>query len=108
MQAMQRDGGEGALVENSIIMVEGRLSIRETKIVANKIYPFGEQKHKKLVLNITNATDEDKEKLRGAIKYFSGEKNNATIYVQIGEELKPCGGIYLTDEIEKFLTSILN
>ena len=98
------------LVENNIVMVEGRLSIREdeeTKIVANKIYPFGEQKQREMILDISNSSEEEKEKLRGAIKFFTGEKNNIPIYVKIEEELKPCGAIYLTKEIKKVFDEIL-
>lgn len=91
-------------------MVEGRLSIREDepiKIVANKIYQFGEQKQQKLVLDISNSSDEEKEKLRGAIKFFSGDRNNMPTFVRVGEELKNCGGIYLTEEIIKVFEDIL-
>ena len=99
-----------ALVENNIVMVEGRLSIREdeeTKIVANKIYPFVEQKQRELILDISHSSEEEKEKLRGAIKFFTGEKNNMPVYVKIGEDIKPCGAIYLTKEIKQFFDEIL-
>ena len=69
------------LMEDNIVLVDGRLSIREDediKIVARDIKEFGEQKKKVLVLDITNTDDEQKEKLRGAIRFFSGEKNNIT------------------------------
>ena len=98
------------LVENSIVMVEGRLSIREdeeTKIVANKIYQFGEQKQQKLVLDITDSSEEEKAKLRGAIKFFSGEKNNMAVCVKIGEQEKACGAIYLTNPIIKVFEDII-
>ena len=98
------------LVENNIVLVEGRLSIREdeeTKIVANKIYPFGEKKQRKLVLDISSADEEEKAKLRGAIKYFSGEKNNLPVYVKIGEDIKPSGAIYYRESTEKIFEDIL-
>ena len=104
------DGDEPALVENNTVMVEGRLSIREdeeTKIVANKISNFGEQKQNKFVLDITDATEEQKYKLKGAIKYFSGDRNNVPVFVKINEELKPCGGIYLTEQVSKIFKDIL-
>ena len=91
-----------SLVEENIVIVDGRLSIREgeaTTIIANEIKTFGEQKQKVLILNITNANEEEKEKLRGAIRYFSGDKNNINVKIKIGEELKDCGQVYLTDEI---------
>lgn len=62
-----------SLVEENIVIVEGRLSIREdeeTKIVANEIKEFGDQKQKVLMLDITETPEEEKAKLRGAIKYF--------------------------------------
>ena len=91
-----------SLVEENIVIVDGRLSIREgeaTTIIANEIKTFGEQKQKVLILNITDANEEEKEKLRGAIRYFSGDKNNINVKIKIGEELKDCGQVYLTDEI---------
>ena len=91
-----------SLVEENIVMVDGRLSIREeqaTTIIANEIKDFGEQKQKVLVLNISDSNEEEKEKLRGAIRYFYGDKNNINVKIKIGEELKDCGQIYLTDEI---------
>ena len=90
------------LLEDNIVLVDGRLSIREdedTKIVAREIKEFGEQKKKILELNITNLTDEQKEKLRGAIKFFSGERNNIQIEIVNGEKRDMAGGIYLTDAI---------
>ena len=99
-----------SLVENNIVTVEGRLSIREdeeTKIVANKIYSFGIKVRKTLVLDITNAGEEEKAKLRGAIKFFAGDKNNTPVYVKVEEELKSCGAIYLTDQIKTVFEDIL-
>jgi len=98
------------LVEENIVMIDGRLSIREddaTKIVAKEIKNFGEAKPKMLTLNITNATEEQKSKLRGAIKYFNGEQNNISVAIKIGEDLKSCGAIYLTDEILKVFEEII-
>ena len=91
------------LLNDKIVKIEGRLSVREdedTKIVANRIYEFGEKKNKKLVIDITSLEEPIKQRLRGAIKFFSGDRNNMPIFVKEKEELKPCGGIYLTDEIK--------
>ncbi len=90
------------LLNDKIVLVEGRLSIREdedTKIVANKITEFGEQKSNSLIIDITDLEEETLKKLRGAIKFFSGDKNNVAISVKENDEIKPCGGIYLTDAI---------
>lgn len=99
-----------SLVEENIVMVEGRLSIREddtTTIIANEIKDFGEQKQKILTLNITNALEEQKDKLRGALRYFNGDKNNINVQIKIEEQTKSCGQIYLTEEILKIFQDIL-
>lgn len=91
-----------SLIEENIVMIDGRLSIREddtTTIIANDIKDFGEKKVKILTLDITNADEVQKDKLRGAIKYFNGDKNNINVQIKVNEELKPCGQIYLTEEI---------
>lgn len=85
-------------MEDNIVLVEGRLSIREdedTKIVARDIKEFGEQKKNILILDITNADDAQKEKLRGAIKFFNGEKNNIQVEIINGERKDMAGGIFL-------------
>ena len=99
-----------SLVEENIVMVEGRLSIREddtTTIIANEIKDFGEQKQKIFTLDITKATEEQKDKLRGALRYFSGDKNNINVQIKIEGETKSCGQIYLTDQIAKVFQEIL-
>ena len=99
-----------SLVEENIVIVEGRLSIREddtTTIIANEIKNFGEQKQKVLILDINDSTEEQKNKLRGAIKYFCGDKNNINVQIKIDKEIKPCGQIYLTEDIMKVFENIL-
>ena len=101
---------QDTLVEENIVMIDGRLSIREddaTKIVAKEIKNFGEIKPKMLTLNITNITEEQKAKLRGVIKYFSGEQNNISVVIKVGEDLKSCGAIYLNDEILQVFEEIV-
>ena len=92
------------LVEESIVMVEGRLSIREDdepKIVARTIKPFGDNKQKILTIDINGMNELQKDKLRGLIRFFHGERNNMPVQIMEDGDLKPCGGIYLTDEILK-------
>ena len=99
-----------SLVEENIVMVDGRLSIREddnTTIIANEIKDFGEQKQRILTLDITNLDEEHKDKLRGAICYFHGDKNNINVQIKVGEEYKPCGQMYVTDEILKFFGELI-
>lgn len=115
---------QNILLEENIVLIDGRLSIREdepVKIVANDITEFNENientksiansvgasiarpqnsnKPKVLILDITNANEIQKDKLRGAIKFFSGDKNNIAVSVKNGEKLLPCGAIYLSQEI---------
>ena len=99
-----------SLIEENIVLVDGRLSIREneeTKIIAKQITDFGVKKHKVLIFDITDLEEETKAKLRGAIKYFSGEKNNISVQIKIDNEFKPCGAIFVTDEILKVFEEIL-
>ena len=98
------------LIEENIIMISGRLSIREdenTKVVAREISKFGDNKTKILILDITNITETQKEKLRGAIKYFNGEQNNIAVSIKIENDIKSCGSIYLTDDILKLFEEII-
>ena len=73
-----------SLIEENIVLVKGRLSIREeekTSIIANEITNFGVQKRKVLSVNITDFEEDKKNKLRGLIKYFNGEMNNIVVEV---------------------------
>jgi len=114
-----------ALMEESIVLVEGRLSIREEEqsvsIIANKIIPlgtgpnetsipFGHQEanqRKKLSINITNLKEEQKDKLRGALKFFTGNRNNTPVQIINGESILPAGGIFVNgttlEEIEEIV-----
>ena len=97
-----------SLIEENIVIVDGRLSIRDDQasIVANEIKDFGEQKANILSIDITNFSEERKSKLRSAIKYFSGDKNNMKVEVIIDGQAKPCGAIYCNDEIKKIFEDI--
>ena len=92
------------LVEESIVMVEGRLSIREDdepKIVARTIKPFGDNKKRILTIDINGMEEREKDRLRGIIRYFCGDRNNTPVQIMEDGDLKPCGAIYLTDDILK-------
>ena len=102
-------GAGKSLIEENIVAIDGRLSIREDQtptIIANEIKDLGEEKPKVVTFDITNYTEEQKEKLRCAIKYFSGDKNNMNVQVKIGDDIRPCGAIYYNDEIKKILDEI--
>ena len=99
-----------SLVEENIVLVDGRLSLREDEdatIIANEIKDFGEQKPKILTLDITRLDDEHKDKLRGAICYFHGDRNNINVQIKVNEEYKPCGQIYMSDTILKFFEELI-
>ena len=99
-----------SLVEDNIVYIDGRLSIREednATIIASEIKDFKEQKNTIFTIDITDASEEEKKKLRGAIKYFNGDKNNINVQIIIGNETKYCGQIYLTNEIQTIFEKIM-
>lgn len=99
-----------SLIEENIVLVKGRLSIRDgekTTIIANEITDFSEKKTKVLSLDITGVTEKTKVKLRGAIKFFNGEMNNIRVQIKDGEKILPCGAIYCTEEIMEVFVEIL-
>lgn len=90
------------LIEDNIVLVEGRLSIREdeeTKIVASKITKFGAKSSHCLCIDITSLSEQQKEKLRGAIKFFAGDRNNIAVKIINGEKSVMSGGIFVNEEI---------
>ena len=98
-----------SLIEENIVIVDGRLSIREdaeATIIANEIKDLGEEQPKVVTFDISNFSEEQKNKLRSAIRYFSGDKNNMNVQVKIGDEVRPCGAIYYNDEIKKIFDEI--
>jgi len=110
------------LIAENVVLVEGRLSIREeedVKIVANNIIdinnlPDNQTTIKRentnpytLTLNITEVPEETKAKLRGMIRFFSGSKNNIALKVLDNGEYKPCGAIYATDEVIQEFEEVL-
>ena len=99
-----------SLMEENIVLIKGRLSIREeekTSIIANEITNFGVQKRRVLLINITNLDEPTKKKLRGAIKYFNGEMNNIGVEVKDKENILKCGAIYLTEPILEVFQDIV-
>lgn len=98
---------DNILIEENIILVEGRLSIKEdedARIIVQNITEFSEnsetnKKKTSINIDITELSNEKKERLKGAIKFFSGDKVNMKINVIDKMQKKPCGSIYLTEEI---------
>lgn len=103
---------QSALIEENVVLVEGRLSIREdepVKIVASLIKDLTQNsvesvavtpnKINCMCINITDLPEDKKERLRGAIKFFSGERANVKLEIVQDGQNKPCGGIYMTKQI---------
>ena len=99
---------DNILVEENIIIVEGRLSIKEdeeARIIVQNIKEFseeaGEEKRRKnlMKIDITELEEDKREKLKGAIRFFSGDRVNMKLSIIDKAQEKPCGAIYLTDEI---------
>ena len=98
------------LIVDNIVIVDGRVSIKEEeepKIVARDILGLELENQKSLKLNIINADEETKAKLRGALKFFSGEKNNLPVYVITETGEKECGSIYCNKQILEQFEEIL-
>ena len=98
------------LMEENIVLVEGRLSIRDEDnitIVAREIKPLNQKETSKvLLLDITNLNEEQKSKLRGALKFFNGERNNIRVQIKQGEEIKNAGAIYCNEKILEAIKEI--
>ena len=97
------------LIDENIVVVDGRLSVREdeeTKIVAREIKKLTEDKKEILYIDITNISTEQKNRLRGALKFFTGDKNNIAVQIINGDKVDPAGGIYIDNNILEELEEI--
>ena len=82
------------LMEDNIVLVNGRLSVREdeeTKIVANQITEFATKKKSIFILDVTSLDEKTKVKLKGAIKFFTGDRNNMPLEI-INNTVKSMAG----------------
>ena len=105
------------LFDENIVLIDGRLSIKEddvAKIVVRDIREFdanetsnSERKYTTLQIDITELDEEVKKRLRGAIKFFSGDRVNFKVQVVDKAQVKPCGAIYLTEEIVNVFKEIV-
>ena len=98
------------LIDENIVLIDGRLSIREdeeTKIVAREIKKLTEEKRQSLNINITNLSELEKDKLRGALKFFTGDKNNMQVEIINGDKISPAGGLYVTKDILEELQELV-
>ena len=100
---------DNILVEENIVLVEGRLSIKEdedARIIVQNIKEFSEENNAEdhvrkntVLIDITELNETQKERLKGAIRFFSGDRVNMKISVLDKAQEKPCGAIYLTEAI---------
>ena len=91
------------LTEEKIVLIEGRLSIREdeqTKIIVASVKEIiNEDEEGYINIDITNFSEEQKERLRQLIRYYSKMDNaNTQIDVTINGEVRNCGKILINDE----------
>ena len=111
-----------SLIEDNIVLIEGRLSIKEEEqnitILASKIKNaplepddidiLGENNGRKtLEIDITNLTEEKKNRLRGALRFFAGDKNNTQLYIINNGNKLPAGGIFLNGNTQKEIEEIV-
>ena len=113
------------IVDDNIVLVEGRLSVREdepVKIVATNVKEFSEEDInaeteksqtklntiKTVNIDITNLDEEKKSRLRGAIKFFTGDRANVKLEITDNGQIKPCGGIFLTDKVFEIFKEIVS
>ena len=100
---------EKVLIEENVVLVSGRLSIREDQdatIIANDIKNLDDIKQNVITVDITDFSEERKEKLRCAIKYFSGDRNNMNIQVKVGDKILPCGAIFYNEKVKEIINNI--
>lgn len=94
------------LMEGNIVLVSGRLSVREEEapsIVAMSITELVEKRERKLELDIRGLDEEKKARLRGILKFFMGDRNNMKVEIIDEEGTKSCGAIFMMgDTPEQF------
>ena len=106
----------GCLEEEKIVLIEGRLSIREdepTKIIVMTVKEMlnedsNEKAFNNIDINITFLDENKKEELRKAIRVYSKVNvASTTINVIVNDEIRPCGKILLNNEIINELEKIV-
>lgn len=99
------------ILEDNIIFIEGRLSIRDdepTKIIVSYMKeldsvesPKVQQKkvYQKVIVDITNFDEQKKKRLRGFIKFFAGDTSNMKIFVKEADNVFSCGTVFLNNKV---------
>lgn len=76
-------------------------------IVVQTIENLTEKRERKLQLDIRNLSEEKKDRLRGALRFFMGDRNNIKVEIIDEGGTKPCGGVFLNNGTEKEFANIL-
>lgn len=97
---------QSSLIEENVVLVTGRLSLREDQepsIIAMSIDEIKEKKENKLVIDIIGIDEDTKARLRGALRFFMGDRNNMKVEIIDEEGTKPCGAIFINQNtVEQF------
>ena len=118
------------LNEGNIVFIDGKLSIRDndSTIIANELQEFSDdffqknsikedsktynyKKEKTKItsceINITNLDEKQKERLRGAILFFSGISANIKVNIKQEDKIMPSGSILFNEAIKKEIENIV-
>ena len=118
------------LNEGNIVFIDGKLSIRDndSTIIANELQEFSDdffqknsikedsktynyKKEKAQItsceINITNLDEKQKERLRGAILFFSGISANIKVNKKKEDKIMPSGSILFNEAIKKEIENIV-
>ena len=118
------------LNEGNIVFIDGKLSIRDndSTIIANELQEFSDdffqknsikedsktynyKKEKTQItsceINITNLDEKQKERLRGALLFFSGISANIKVYIKQDDKVMPSGNILFNESIKKEIENIV-
>ena len=98
------------LIEENIVLVTGRLSMREDEaptIIASSIENLTEKKEQVLELDIRGIDEVTKEKLRGTLRFFMGDRNNIRVQIVDEEGIKPCGAIFMMKDTKEQFEEML-
>ncbi len=101
---------QNKLMEENIVLITGRLSIREEEmpsIIAMNIEELAEKKEQKLELDIRGVSEDTKARLRGALRFFMGDRNNIKVDIIDEEGTKPCGAIFMIKDTAEEFKAIL-
>ena len=118
------------LNEGNIVFIDGKLSIRDddSTIIANELQEFGDDFYKRMSvkedsktynykkektqitsceIDITNLDEKQKERLRGALLFFSGISANIKVYIKQDDKVMPSGNILFNESIKKEIENIV-